>query len=200
MQKKLSQFCGDRRYSGMGGQALRAETEALDPPKVAEPTLGFEAIFHAQYPRLARVIGRVIRDQARSEDLAVEVFLKFWRNRAVHEENPEGWLYRVAIRKALDELRRRARRSRYENLLSMPRKTPTPEELCRGTEEQERVRSVLAAIAKRDAELLLLRSEGLSYSDLASALDLNLVSIGTLLVRAQQAFRKEYIRRYGKQA
>lgn len=182
----------------MGGHVLRAETEALDQVKAAEPARDFEALFRSEYPRLARVIARVIRDQARAEDLAVEVFLKFWRNRAAHEENPEGWLYRVAVRKALDELRRRSRRSRYENLFSFARKTPTPEELHGAAEEQERVRTVLAAIDSRDGELLLLRSQGWNYDELASALSLNPLSIGTFLLRAQQAFRKEYIRRYGK--
>jgi RNA polymerase sigma-70 factor, ECF subfamily len=54
-------------------------------------------------------------------------------------------------------------------------------------------------IARRQAELLLLRSHGLSYEELASTLHLNPASVGTLLARAQQAFRKEYINRYGKQ-
>jgi RNA polymerase sigma-70 factor (ECF subfamily) len=47
--------------------------------------------------------------------------------------------------------------------------------------------------------LLLLRSHGLSYGELASALHLNPASVGTLLSRAQDAFRKEYIKRYGEQ-
>jgi len=47
--------------------------------------------------------------------------------------------------------------------------------------------------------LLLLYSHGLSYDELASALNLNPVSIGTLLSRAQQTFRKEYTKRYGQQ-
>ena len=46
--------------------------------------------------------------------------------------------------------------------------------------------------------LLVLRSDGLSYIELASALDLNPASVGTLLARAQQAFRKEDIKRYGQ--
>jgi RNA polymerase sigma-70 factor, ECF subfamily len=33
---------------------------------------------------------------------------------------------------------------------------------------------------------------------LAAALKLNPASVGTLLSRAQQAFRKEYIQRYGE--
>jgi len=58
---------------------------------------------------------------------------------------------------------------------------------------------VLAALDSRQAELLLLRSSGLSYEEVAAALDLNPASVGTLLSRAQQSFRKEFIKRYGEQ-
>ena len=165
--------------------------------KASEAHFEIEAIFHAQYERIARVIARVIRDPARAEELAVEVFLKFWRNQHA-QANSEGWLYRVAVRTGLNELRARTRRSRYEALLGFGRSTHTPEDIRATTEAQERVRLVLAAIEERQAELLLLRSHGLSYEELACALDLNSASIGTLLSRAQQAFRKEYIKRYGE--
>lgn len=58
---------------------------------------------------------------------------------------------------------------------------------------------MLAALRPRQAEMLLLRLEDLSYEELASALDLNPASVGTLLSRAQEAFRKEYIKKYGEQ-
>jgi RNA polymerase sigma-70 factor, ECF subfamily len=58
---------------------------------------------------------------------------------------------------------------------------------------------VLAAVAPRQGELLALRSQGLSYDELASVLNLNPASVGTLLSRAQKAFRKEYIKRYGEE-
>ena len=58
---------------------------------------------------------------------------------------------------------------------------------------------MLAALQSRQSEMLLLRSEGLSYEELASALDLNPASVGTLLSRAQEAFRKEYVKKYGEQ-
>jgi RNA polymerase sigma-70 factor (ECF subfamily) len=60
------------------------------------------------------------------------------------------------------------------------------------------VTAVLARLKTRDAEILLLRAEGMTYEELASTLSLKPASIGTLLSRAQQAFRKEYIQRYGK--
>ena len=63
----------------------------------------------------------------------------------------------------------------------------------------KRVLNVLAVMRRRQAELLILRSDGITYEEAAHLLGLNPASIGTLLRRAQQAFRKEYIRRYGQE-
>jgi RNA polymerase sigma-70 factor (ECF subfamily) len=75
--------------------------------------------------------------------------------------------------------------------------SPTPEEIRAAAEDQENVRAVLAVIKPRQAELLVLRSHGLSYDELAEALSLKPSSIGTFLSRAEQAFRKEFSQRYG---
>ncbi len=164
-----------------------------------ESRLDLEAIFELQYERIARVIARVLRDPARAEELAVEVFLKLSRRKKVQGDSAQAWLYRVAVRAGLDELRRESRRMRREQLLAFGRKPPTPEEIHVSNQEQERVRAVLEAIPARDAELLILRSDGLSYDELASALSLRPSSIGTFLNRAGQTFRKEYVKRYGQQ-
>jgi RNA polymerase sigma-70 factor (ECF subfamily) len=173
--------------------------EAVVEMSFNEARVDLETIFHAQYGRIARVIAGVIRDPARAEELAVEVFLKWSRTSKAQGENAEGWLYRTAIRTGLDELRRQARRSRYERLLDVVRRSPSPHEIFAAQEEQQRVRVVLSALERRQAELVALRSQDFSYEELASALDLNPASVGTLLSRAQQAFRKEYEKRYGQQ-
>jgi RNA polymerase sigma-70 factor (ECF subfamily) len=76
-------------------------------------------------------------------------------------------------------------------------RVPTPEDVRAAGESSDQVRSVLRAISRRHAELLILRNHGLSYDELAATLGLNSASIGTLLARAQLAFRKEYMKRYG---
>jgi RNA polymerase sigma-70 factor (ECF subfamily) len=164
----------------------------------SEAQFDLETIFAAQYERIARVIAKVTRDPARAEELAVEVFLKWSRNAQAQGAAAEGWLYRTAVRIGLDELRRKTRRGRYESLVRFVRAVPTPEDIRSSQEEHEQVRSVLASLQPRQAEILLLRSEDLSYEELASALDLNPASVGTLISRAQQAFRKEYIKKYGQ--
>jgi RNA polymerase sigma-70 factor (ECF subfamily) len=159
-----------------------------------------DQIFRAHYERIARVIGRVIHDQARAEELAAEVFLKWWKSPEAHGDHAEGWLYRSAVRKALDEWRRHSRRARFEALFRLDRGSPpTPEHLYAAATGQQRVRTVLGALKQRDGELLLLRAEDLSYQEIAAALQLNPHSVGSLISRAQTAFRKEYLKRYGNE-
>jgi len=178
---------------------VNAPSEAVAEIKAGAALFDLESVFCAHYERIARVIARVVRDPARAEELAVEVFLKLWRKPSAQGENTPGWLYRTAIRAGLDELRRQTRRERYEGLLCFLPGIPTPEQIHAANEEQQRVRLVLSVLPARHAELLLLRCQGLSYSELAAALDQNPASIGTFLSRAQQAFRKEYVKRYGEQ-
>jgi len=170
---------------------------------VPDKDFDFETFFHVHYAGVARAIVRVVRDPARAEEIAVDTFWKFWRNpKAAQGGRPGGWLYRTAIRMALDELRKEARRIRHESrhesqgVKSQPARTP--EETHAATEESDRVRLVLASLDARQAELLLLRNNDLSYAEVAAALNLNPASVGTLISRAQQAFRKEYVDQYGE--
>jgi len=167
----------------------------------ARAALDLETVFHTHYVRLARAIAGIVKDSARAEELAVEVFLKWERTPAAQGAGSDGWLYRTAVRMALNDLRRTTRRNRYENLFAFMRfaghRGSPVEEAFAAQENEQRVRLVLSVIQPRQAALLLLRGNGLTYEELASALDLNPASVGTLLSRALAAFRKEFIQRYG---
>jgi RNA polymerase sigma factor (sigma-70 family) len=157
----------------------------------------FEAVFHAHYRRIARVIFRVIQDPSRAEELAVEVFWKLWRHPYAQGPNCAGWLYRSAVRLALDELRRRSRREKYEQWLGVNAPANDPEHARQEAEVRARIRTVLGALRSSDAQLIVLRAEGLSYEELAEALKMKPTSVGTVLRRAHESFRKEYVQRYG---
>jgi len=173
-------------------------SRALDRMQSQEASFDFDEFFRAHYARIARTIARVVGDHARAEELAVEAFWKLWRTSQAQGEKAGGWVYRTAVRLALNELRHSKRRNRYEQMSGPGPVSPTPEEARAAAEEREHVRLVLGAIGERDAELLLLRSSGLPYAEVAAALDLNPASVGTMISRAQQAFRKEYIKQYGE--
>src|SRR5258708_32557994 len=61
------------------------------------------------------------------------------------------------------------------------------EEKCR------RVRAVLASIKPTQAQLLILRSSGLSYKELAEALNVKVSGVGTMLNRAAEEFTNRYL-------
>ena len=175
------------------GEAVRALREA----GLSDAPFDFEDLFRTHYGRTTALIARVVRDRARAEELAVDAFLRLWRHPGAQGRGSPAWLMRTALRLGLDELRRETRRARYEPLLRFVRPAPTPEETARTAEDRQRVRLVLSSMRRQHAALLLLRSHGLSYDELAATLDLKSTSVGTLLRRSREAFRKEYVRRYG---
>jgi RNA polymerase sigma-70 factor, ECF subfamily len=189
---QVSQIPAEERRYGVS-----APDEAIVEMSARDAAFDLEAAFRAHYPRIARTIARVVRNPARAEELAVDVFLKLSKQPAVQGEHVAGWLYRTAVRAGLDELRRAARRARFERLAGRLRGVRTPEEIYNANEDQEKVRTVLAMMGRRGAELLILRAQGLTYEELAAFLRLNPASVGTLLARAERAFRKEYVSRYG---
>ena len=159
----------------------------------------FEALFRTYYSRLARLLYRVTGDAARAEEIAAEAFWRLYRRPPRSNDNVEGWLYRTGVRLALDRLKQERRRARYEALAAVFRSVPGPYKAVEDRERATRVRRALAALKPKNVLLIVLRSEGLSYGELAAALRLNPGSVGTLLARAEEAFRKEYLNRYGQQ-
>jgi RNA polymerase sigma-70 factor (ECF subfamily) len=58
-------------------------------------------------------------------------------------------------------------------------------------EERSRVRTALARLPRKHAIALVLRHSGLSYAEVAAALDVSPGSVGTTVRRAESTLRKE---------
>jgi RNA polymerase sigma-70 factor (ECF subfamily) len=157
-----------------------------------------DALFRAHYRRICRVIYRIVGQADLAESLAAEAFWKLHQRPPAHLTNAEAWLCRTGVRLALDSLRMERRRTRYESAAPLAAPAPlNPEDDLARTQEQERVRQVLADMKPDHAALLMLRAEGLSYQELAAALNLNPASVGTMLARAEARFKQEYEERHG---
>jgi len=176
---------------------VEAQSEAINQQVATAHSRDLERIFFDHYPNLIRVVSRVIKNPSRAEELAVEAILRFPRAGLAGQAIEHSWLCRTALRLGLDELRRQQHFEKYSGLMRIFGHHPAPDELFDSQLEKDRVRMVLASIPKRDAELLVLRSVGFSYSELGDALQLKQTSVGTMLSRAQQAFKNEYLRRFG---
>jgi RNA polymerase sigma-70 factor, ECF subfamily len=163
----------------------------------------FDAIFREHYPRVVSVLARLTGDRAQAEEIAADVFCKVSQRgaSALGSDDPAPWLYRVATNAGLDALRSNTRRRRREDaagaetLRVAPAETALDDVLRR--EKCARVREILGDLKPRDAQLLLLRAEGLAYRELAEAIGVQPGSVGTLLARAEAEFERRFRARYG---
>jgi RNA polymerase sigma factor (sigma-70 family) len=169
---------------------------ARDPGQVARAVSpAFEALFRAEYARVVGIAHRVLTDQAEAEDVAQDVFVSFYRGHPADAPYAPAWLHAAAAHAALNALRGRDRRTRREAALALPSDATAaeadPAEAVAASETRDEVRAVLGRLPDRSAAMLALRYAGLSYAEIAAALDIRASSVGTLLRRAEDAFRRE---------
>jgi len=153
-----------------------------------------EAVFRRDYPQVVAVAARVLGSRDEAEDVAQEVFLAFGRTTVPADEAPR-WLSVAAAHTALNHLRSgRRRTAREEAAMDGHPIAPDVADDVITLEERRRVRAALATLPRRQAVALVLRHSGLSYADVAAALDISPGSVGTTVRRAESALRKELIR------
>ncbi len=150
-----------------------------------------EEVFRAAYPRVVGVAARVLGSRDEAEDVAQEVFLTFGRS-SVPAGEAWGWLSVAAAHTALNHLRSDRRRTTRERAMHDGDPVgPDAADAVVLRDERRRVRSALARLPRKQAVVLVLRHSGLTYAEVAAALDLSPGSVGTTLRRAESALRKE---------
>src|SRR3981189_2136288 len=120
----------------------------------------FEALFTAEYARVAGIANRVLADPQEAEDVAQEVFIDFQRLHSASAQYAPAWLHRAAAHAALNRrrgARRRQRREMAQATEEMDR-TADPQKLLEVNEDRRQVRQALARLAPRPAAVLVLRA------------------------------------------
>lgn len=161
------------------------------------PDDAFERVFLAMWPRIHATLTRLVGDADEAEDLALETFWRLYRlPPRDRRSGVGGWLHRVAMNLGFNALRARRRRQGYETTGGQAwideSGAEPPEAVAAERTRSEQVRATLAGLPEREAQLLILRHSGYSYQEIAEALKVAPGSVGTLLVRAEAAFEKQW--------
>lgn len=167
-------------------------------PMSSQFDAAFAELFGIEYRRLFRYLDRISADPDLAADLAQEAFIRLYR-RGSMPDRPGVWLITVAMNlfrnvRSTSARRHRLTAGRGEEILADSPVSPAQQE---ESELSQRARQALSALPFRDQQMLLLRSDGYSYRDIADALSLNESSVGTLLARAKRAFRTAYEEKTG---
>jgi len=130
------------------------------------------------------VVYRLCGDARLAEDAAQEAFIRGWLH--LPSYNPRSslrnWLYQIAVNAALDTLRKETKVSpnALEDL-PLAASDPGPEAAVIQAEQRTQVQRAILALPPSSRVVLVLREyEGLSYQEIASALE---IPIGTVMSR-----------------
>lgn len=152
-------------------------------------------LIHRHGPGLRRFLSGVLLSPHEAEDMAQETFLRAWAAAARYDPAkaaPSTWLYRIALRLAID----RNRRIGFRRFLGLEA-APEPEDESPGAETDLAGRQALAvtrraleSLPDRQRRALLLRAVGgLTNAEIAAVLDISAGAVEQLLVRARAALR-----------
>lgn len=149
----------------------------------------FEELVIRYEAKVRNVACGVLHDHALAEDVAQETFLTAYRKaRSFRGEGTvRSWLYRIAVHRALDELRRRGRKAEVE----LPDSGTSFGEPHKGLEAGWAIESALARIEPEQRAALVLREvDGLSYQEIAKAMSWPPGTVATRIHRARLALRE----------
>jgi len=167
----------------------------------------FELLVRKYQRRVQRLVGRMVRDTDLVEDIAQETFIRAYR--ALGQFRGESqfytWLYRIAVntaKKQLLELKRNPvlTMSALESddgdetsgsereLIEQATDTETPEAVLASKEIAEAVNEAMDGLTPELRQAITLREiEGLSYDDIAQALDCPIGTVRSRIFRAREA-------------
>jgi RNA polymerase sigma-70 factor (ECF subfamily) len=152
-------------------------------------------LFEMHYRRLYRFLDRLTDDSDQAADLAQETFVRLYRRGSLPDDT-SAWMITVAMNLLRNQASSRSRRirlmteARADQVHGDPSISPLDATLA--DESRRKVRAAMNHLPEREQRMLLLRAEGYSYRGIAQALQINESSVGTLLARAQRAFREAY--------
>lgn len=152
-----------------------------------------ESLFAKHQGEIYAYLLRMLRDPELAADLTQDAFVKAYRayDSLQKPENARAWLYQIAHRVALDNLRRN-RIVRFVPLVGETRSTtPSAEHLVMEAHLSGELQRALERIPERQRTALLLAElHDLTGLELAAALGVSHVAARALLTRARESLRQ----------
>jgi len=181
----------------------------IDSQLVARAQQGDKQAFNLlveKYQRkLTRLLSRFIRDQAEVEDVTQEAFIKAYRALPAFRGDSAfyTWLYRIGINTAKNYLMAMGRRAPTSTEVEAEdaegfaegeqlRDINTPESVLLSNEIAETVNSAIEQLPEELRRAIQMRElEGMSYEDIAQAMDCPIGTVRSRIFRAREAIAEK---------
>ena len=167
--------------------------------------LAFGLLVEKYQRKLARLLSRFIRDPAEVEDVTQEAFIKAYRALPAFRGDSAfyTWLYRIGINTAKNYLMAMGRRAPTSTEVEAEeaegfdegeqlRDINTPESLLLSSEIAATVNSTIEQLPEELRTAIQMREiEGMSYEDIAKAMDCPIGTVRSRIFRAREAIAEQ---------
>jgi RNA polymerase sigma-70 factor (ECF subfamily) len=165
----------------------------------------FELLVEKYQRKLARLLSRFIRDPAEVEDVTQEAFIKAYRALPAFRGDSAfyTWLYRIGINTAKNYLMAMGRRAPTSTEVEADeaegfeegeqlRDINTPESLLLSNEIAQTVNKTIEQLPEELRTAIQMREiEGMSYEDIAKAMDCPIGTVRSRIFRAREAIAEQ---------
>lgn len=157
----------------------------------------FEALFRAYYEDLCRFASSHVDSMEVAEDLVQNVFFDLWERRRAWqpEQSPKAFLFGAVRNQVLKHQRWSQVRENVQGnkALQGVRASGNPERQVQDREFLQAVEDVIGELPPRRRSIFLLsRRHGLTYAEIAVALDISIKTVETQMGRALQFLRGRF--------
>lgn len=158
----------------------------------------FEELIRLYEKKVYTLCVRMCGNTEDAEEAAQDAFLALWRgiDRFRQESSLSTWIYRLAANACIDLIRRRKKSAGSISLddeelfVDAQDPAPQPHELAERRETQRALREGLMSLPPEYRSILILREiEGLSYSEIAAAQELELGTVKSRISRGRTLLR-----------
>jgi RNA polymerase sigma-70 factor (ECF subfamily) len=132
-----------------------------------------------------------------AEDVTQEVLVRLWRRGGeVSPDRIGAWLVRVTRNACIDTIRRRKQRTQVDldgaAAAGLQERTPGPEALLHASQLGGRILKALENLSEPSRSIVVLREiQGLSYQEIADALEMPINNVRVTLHRGRRRLREE---------
>ena len=165
----------------------------------------FNLLVEKYQRKLSRLLSRFIRDQSEVEDVTQEAFIKAYRALPAFRGDSAfyTWLYRIGINTAKNYLMAMGRRAPTSTEVGAEeaegfeegeqlRDINTPESVLLSNEIAETVNSTIEQLPEELRRAIQMREiEGMSYEDIAQAMDCPIGTVRSRIFRAREAIAEQ---------